>query len=52
MVTAGPLVSDDPQVTLFHVECLPQALALDLARPLVALHISLSRVITLRDPHG
>ena len=25
----------------FHVECLPQALALDMARPLDALHVSL-----------
>jgi hypothetical protein len=40
-VAVGPLASGDPQVTLSHVECLPQALALDLARPLVALHISL-----------
>ena len=40
-VAAGPLASGDPQVTLFHVECLPQALALDLARPLVALRVSL-----------
>jgi hypothetical protein len=31
-VVAGPLASADPQVTLSHVECLPQALALDLAR--------------------
>jgi len=27
-VTVGPLASDDPQVTLSHLECLPQALAL------------------------
>ena len=40
-VTAGPLASGDPQVTLSHVECLPQALALDLAGLLVALHVSL-----------
>jgi hypothetical protein len=40
-VAAGPLASGDPQVTLSHVECLPQALALDLARPLVTLHVSL-----------
>jgi hypothetical protein len=40
-VAVGPLVSGDPQVTLSHVECLPQALALDMARPLVALHVSL-----------
>ena len=40
-VVAGPLVSGDPQVTLSHVECLPQALALDPARPLVALRVSL-----------
>ena len=40
-VAAGPLASGDPQVTLSHVECLPQALALDPAKPLVALHVSL-----------
>jgi hypothetical protein len=40
-VAAGPLASGDLQVTLSHVECLPQALALDLARPLVALGVSL-----------
>ena len=40
-VAAGHLASGDPQVTLSHVECLPQALALDLARPLVALRVSL-----------
>ena len=40
-VAAGPLASGDSQVTLFHVECLPQALALDLDRPLVTLRISL-----------
>ena len=27
-VAGGPLASGDPQVTLSHVECLPQALAL------------------------
>ena len=40
-VIAGPLASSDPQVTLSHVECLPQDLALDPARPLVALRVSL-----------
>ena len=40
-VAAGPLASGDPQVTLSHVECLPQALALDVARPLIALRVSL-----------
>ena len=40
-VAAGPLASGDPQVTLFHVECLAQALALDPARPLVSLRVSL-----------
>ena len=40
-VPAGPLASGDPQVTLSHVECLPQALALDLAGPLVGLRVSL-----------
>ena len=40
-VTAGPLASGDPQVTLSHMKCLPQALALDPARPLVALCVSL-----------
>jgi hypothetical protein len=41
-VAASPLASGDPQVTLSHMECLPQALALDMARPLVAIHISLN----------
>jgi hypothetical protein len=40
-VVVGPLASGNPQVTLFHVECLPQALALDTAGPLIALHVSL-----------
>jgi hypothetical protein len=40
-VATSPLASGDPQVTVSHVECLPQALALDTARPLVALHVSL-----------
>ena len=40
-VTAGPLASGDPQVTLSYAECLPQALAFDTARPLVALHVLL-----------
>jgi hypothetical protein len=40
-VTVGPLASGDPQVTLSHMECLPQALALDSAGPLAALHVSL-----------
>ena len=40
-VAAGPLASGDPQVTLSHVECLPQALALDPFGPLVALRVSL-----------
>ena len=40
-VVIDPLASGDPQVTLSHMECLPQALALNLARPLVALRVSL-----------
>jgi hypothetical protein len=40
-VAAGPLASGDPQVTLSHMECLPQALTLDMARPLVDLRVSL-----------
>ena len=40
-VAVGPLASGDPQVTLSHVERLPQALALDPARPLVALRVLL-----------
>ena len=40
-VAAGPLASGDPQVTLSHVECLPQALAFDPAGPLVTLHVLL-----------
>jgi hypothetical protein len=37
----SPLANDDPQVTLSHEECLPQALALDPAGSLVALRVSL-----------
>ena len=40
-VTVGPLASGDPQVTHSDVECLPQALALDQAGPLVVFHVSL-----------
>jgi hypothetical protein len=40
-VVAGPLASGDPQITLSHVECLPQALALDMDEPLVTLCVSL-----------
>ena len=40
-VAAGPLASGDPQVTLSHVVFLSQALTLNLAGPLVALHVSL-----------
>ena len=40
-VAADPLASGHPQVTLSHVECLPQALALDLVGPVVALRVSL-----------
>ena len=40
-VAAGPLASGDPQVTLSHMECLPQALALDPMGLLVALRVSL-----------
>ena len=40
-VVADPLASGDLQVTLSHVECLPKALALDPAGPLVTLRISL-----------
>jgi hypothetical protein len=40
-VAVGPLASGDPQVTLSHVECLPQALVLDLAGLLVTLRVSL-----------
>ena len=40
-VAAGPLASGDPQVTLSHMKCLLQALALDPAGPLVALRVSL-----------
>ena len=40
-VTTGPLASGDPQVTLSHMECLPQPLALDSAGPLVTLRVSL-----------
>ena len=40
-VADGPLASGDLQVTLFYVECLPQALALDPDGPLVTLRVSL-----------
>ena len=40
-VVASPLASGDSQVTLSHMECLPQALALDLAGSLVVLRVSL-----------
>ena len=40
-VVVGPLASGNPQVTLSHMECLPQALALDPPGPLVALRVSL-----------
>ena len=40
-VDVSPLASSDPQVTLSLVECLPQALAPDLARPLVTLRVLL-----------
>ena len=40
-VATGPLASGDPQVTLSHAECLPQALTLDPTGPLVAFRISL-----------
>jgi len=40
-VAAGPLTSGDPQDTVSHVECLPQALALDLFGPLVTIRVSL-----------
>ena len=40
-VAAGPLASGDPQVTLSHVECLPQALALNPVGRLVAFRVSL-----------
>jgi hypothetical protein len=51
-VVIGPLAIGDPQVTLSHVECLPQDLALDLAGPLVALHISLYKSCSSRLPQG
>jgi hypothetical protein len=40
-VVTSPLASGDPQITLSHVECLPQALAIDTVGLLVTLHISL-----------
>ena len=40
-VAVGPLASGDPQVTHSHMECLPQALALDPAGPLVSPYVSL-----------
>ena len=50
-VVAGPLASGDPQVTLSHVECLPQALALDQPDHL-SLFTSRSTRVALRDPRG
>ena len=41
-VAAGPLASSDPLVTLSHMECLLQALALDPTGPLIALRVSLN----------
>jgi hypothetical protein len=41
-VVAGPLASSDPQVTLSHMECSTQALALDKTGPLDAFHVSLN----------
>ena len=43
-VTVGPLASGDPQVTLSHVECLPQALVLNPAGPLGAFVSCFTRV--------
>jgi hypothetical protein len=43
-VATGPFASGDPQVTLSHVECLPQALAVDTSGPLVALASRSTRV--------
>ena len=40
-IAVGPLASGDPQVTLSHMECLLQALALNSAGTLVALRVSL-----------
>jgi hypothetical protein len=40
-VVIGPLASGDLQVTLSHVKCLPQVIALDLSEPLVTLCVSL-----------
>jgi hypothetical protein len=40
-VVAGPVASGDPQVTLSHIECLPQALTLDPTGPLVVIRVSL-----------
>jgi hypothetical protein len=51
-VAAGPLASGDPQVTLSDMECLPQALALDPAGPLVALRDSLYYSCSLWLPRG
>ena len=40
-VATSPLASGDPQVTLSHVEWLPQALALNPNRPFVAFRVLL-----------
>ena len=51
-VAVGPLASGDPQVTLSHMECLPQALALDMAEPFDALHVSLLLELVFAIPVG
>jgi hypothetical protein len=50
-VAAGPLASGDPQVTLSHVECLPQALTLDPADHLSPL-VSRSTRVALHSSRG
>ena len=51
-VATGPLASGDPQVTLSHMECSPEALALDLAGPLDALRTSVLLELLFASPVG
>jgi hypothetical protein len=51
-IAASRLASGDPQVTLSHVECLPQVLALDPAGPLVALRVSCLLELLFVAPRG
>jgi hypothetical protein len=51
-VAIDPLASGDPQVTLSHMECLSQVLALDPAGPLVTLRVSRPLELLFATPAG